>query len=69
MFFLSITPVQIRITLITAIIGKRLLDYGEIHFDTFNKDTSGVLRAKLVFEEDYEIKIDGYNLLITEFVE
>jgi len=52
-----------------TIIGKRLLDYGEIHFDTFNKDTSGILRAKLVFEEDYEIKVDGYNLLITEFVE
>jgi len=52
-----------------TIIGKRLLDYGEIHFDTFNKDTSGVLRAKLVFEEDYEIKVDGYNLLIEEYLE
>jgi hypothetical protein len=51
-----------------TIIGKRLLDYGEIHFDTFNKDTSGILRAKLVFEEDYEIKVDGYNLLIEEYI-
>lgn len=52
-----------------TIIGKRLLDYGEIHFDTFNRDTSGILRAKLVFEEDYEIKVDGYNLLIEEYLD
>jgi hypothetical protein len=54
---------------IENIIGKRLLDYDEMHFDTFNSDTGAVLRAKLVFEEDYEINIDGYNLLIEKHIE
>ncbi len=54
---------------IEDIIGKRLLDYGEMHFDTFNEDTKAVLRATLVFEEDYEINIDGYNLLIEKHIE
>ena len=54
---------------IESIIGKRLLDYGEMHFDTFNDSTGAVLRATLVFEEDYEINIDGYNLLIEKHIE
>jgi hypothetical protein len=49
------------------IIGKRLLDYGEIFFDTFITDKDSVLRVKLIFEEDYEINIDGYNLLIEKY--
>ncbi len=52
-------PIDIEI-----IIGKRLLDYGEMHFDTFNDNTGAILRTTLVFEEDYEINVDGYNLLI-----
>ena len=40
-----------------------------MHFDTFNNGTSAVLRATLVFEEDYEINVDGYNLLIEKFIE
>ncbi len=54
---------------IDTIIGKRLLDYGEIYFDTFNKETSGSLRTKLIFEDDYEIKVDGYNILIEQHIE
>jgi hypothetical protein len=54
---------------IENIIGKRLLDYDEMHFDTFNSDTGAVLRATLVFEENYEINIDGYNLLIKKYIE
>jgi hypothetical protein len=54
---------------IESIIGKRLLDYGEMHFDTFNNSTGAVLRATLVFEEDYEINVDGYNLLIKKHIE
>ena len=54
---------------IENIIGKRLLDYGEMHFDTFNDNTGAVLRATLVFEEDYEINVDGYNLLIEKHIE
>jgi hypothetical protein len=54
---------------IENIIGKRLLDYDEMHFDTFNSDTGAVLRATLVFEENYEINIDGYNLLIEKYTE
>jgi hypothetical protein len=54
---------------IENIIGKRLLDYDEMHFDTFNSDTGAVLRATLVFEENYEINIDGYNLLIEKYIE
>ncbi len=54
---------------IENIIGKRLLDYGEMHFDTFNTDTGAVLRATLVFEEDYEMNVDGYNLLIEKHAE
>jgi hypothetical protein len=54
---------------IENIIGKRLLDYGEMHFDTFNADTGAVLRATLVFEEDYEMNVDGYNLLIKKHAE
>ncbi len=54
---------------IENLIGKRLLDYGEMHFDTFNADTGAVLRATLVFEEEYEMNIDGYNLLIEKYVE
>jgi len=46
------------------IIGKRLLDYGEMNFDAFNNDKKTVLRATLVFEDDYEMNVDGYNLLI-----
>jgi hypothetical protein len=53
---------------IENIIGKRLLDYGEMHFDTFNEDTGAVLRATLIFEEEYEMNVDGYNLLIEKFV-
>jgi hypothetical protein len=53
---------------IENIIGKMLLDYGEMHFDTFNEDTGAVLRATLVFEEEYEMNVDGYNLLIEKFV-
>ena len=49
---------------IETIIGKRLLDYGEMHFDTFNENTGAVLRVTLIFEEDYEINVDGYNLHI-----
>ncbi len=49
---------------IENIIGKRLLDYGEMNYDTFNPDAGAVLRATLVFEEDYEMNVDGYNLLI-----
>ena len=49
---------------IESIIGKRLLGYGEVHFDTFNTDIGSVQKATLIFEEDYEINIDGYNLLI-----
>ena len=54
---------------IENIIGKRLLDYGEMHFDTFNGDTGAVLRVTLVFEEDFEINVDGYNLLIEKHLE
>jgi len=54
---------------IENIIGKRLLDYGEMHFDTFNDNTGAVLRVTLVFEEDYEINVDGYNLLIEKHIE
>jgi hypothetical protein len=54
---------------IATIIGKRLLDYDEMHFDTFNNGTGAVLRATLVFEEDYEINVDGYNLLIEKLIE
>ncbi len=54
---------------IENIIGKRLLDYGEMHFDTFNDGTGAVLRATLVFEEEYEINVDGYNLLIEKHIE
>jgi len=52
-------PVDIK-----EIIGRRLLDYGEIYYDTFNRETSGSLRTKLIFEDDYEIKVDGHNLQI-----
>ena len=31
--------------------------------------TGAVLRATLVFEEDYEINVDGYNLLIEKHIE
>jgi hypothetical protein len=54
---------------IDTIIGKRLLDYDEMHFDTFNNSTGTVLRATLVFEEDYEINVDGYNLLIEKLID
>lgn len=54
---------------IEEIIGRRLLDYGEIYFDTFNSETSGSLRTKLIFEDDYEIKVDGNNLQIEEYME
>lgn len=54
---------------IENIIGKRLLDYGEMHFDTFNTGSNAVLRVTLVFEEDYEINVDGYNLLIEKHIE
>jgi hypothetical protein len=54
---------------IENIIGKRLLDYGEMHFDTFNTGSSAVLRVTLVFEEDYEINVEGYNLLIEKHME
>ena len=54
---------------IDNIIGKRLLDYDEMHFDTFNNSTGTVLRATLVFEEDYEINVDGYNLLIEKLID
>lgn len=54
---------------IDAIIGKRLLDYGEIYFDTFNRETGGSLRTKLIFEDDYEIKVDGFDLLIEQHIE
>ena len=54
---------------IENIIGKRLLDYGEMHFDTFNGDTGAVLRVTLVFEEDFEMNVDGYNLLIEKHLE
>ncbi len=54
---------------IETIIGKRLLDYDEMHFDTFDNGTTGaVLRVTLVFEEDYEINVDGYNLLIEKHI-
>jgi|GEM_PF-3120775 len=53
---------------IEEIIGRRLLDYGEIYYDTFNRETSGSLRTKLIFEEDYEIKVDGHNLQIEAFI-
>ncbi len=52
---------------IENLIGKRLLDYGEMHFDTFNADTGDVLRVTLVFEEGYEMNVDGYNLLIEKY--
>ncbi len=32
-------------------------------------DTGAVLRATLIFEEDYEINVDGYNLLIEKHIE
>ncbi len=51
---------------IDNIIGKRLLDYGEMHFDTFNDGSNTVMRVTLIFEEDYEINVDGYNLQIEE---
>ena len=51
------------------IIGKRLLDYGEMNFDAFNNDKKTVLRATLVFEDDYEMNVDGYNLLIEKHLE
>ena len=54
---------------IEEIIGRRLLDYGEIYFDTFNRETSGSLRTKLIFEDDYEIKVDGNNLKIEAYIE
>lgn len=54
---------------IEEIIGRRLLDYGEIYYDTFNRETSGSLRTKLIFEDDYEIKVDGYNLQIEACIE
>jgi len=54
---------------IGTIIGKRLLDYDEMHFDTFNNGNGAVLRVTLVFEEDYEINVDGYNLLIEKHIE
>ncbi|UTB31707.1 MAG: hypothetical protein NKF70_09250 [Methanobacterium sp. ERen5] len=54
---------------IHEIIGRRLLDYGEIYFDTFNNETSGSLRTKLIFEDDYEIKVDGNNLQIEAYIE
>jgi hypothetical protein len=54
---------------IENIIGKRLLDYDEMHFDTFNSGTGAILRATLIFEEDYEINVEGYNLLIEKHVE
>ena len=54
---------------IENIIGKRLLDYGEMHFDTFNGDSGAVLRVTLVFEENFEMNIDGYNLLIEKHLE
>lgn len=54
---------------IEEIIGRRLLDYGEIYLDTFNQETSGSLRTKLIFEDDYEIKMDGYNLQIEKYIE
>ena len=53
---------------IDNIIGRRLLDYDEMHFDTFNNNTGAVQRITLVFEEDYEINVDGYNLLIEKHV-
>jgi hypothetical protein len=53
---------------IDTIIGRRLLDYDEMHFDTFNNSTDAVLRVTLVFEEDYEINVDGYNLFIEKHV-
>lgn len=49
---------------IDRIIGKRLLDYGEVYFDTFMD--SGPLRATLTFEDEYEINVDGYDLLIVK---
>jgi hypothetical protein len=54
---------------IENIIGKRLLDYVEMHFDTFDGGDGSVLRATLIFEDDYEINVDGYNLLIEKHVE
>ncbi len=54
---------------IENIIGKRLLDYVEMYFDSFNGYDGSVLRATLIFEEDYEINVDGYNLLIEKHVE
>ena len=52
------------------IIGKRLLDYGEMLFDTFNNENLGdILRVTLVFEEDFQINVDGYNLLIEKYTE
>ncbi len=52
------------------IIGKRLLDYGEMLFDTFNNDNIGdVFRVTLVFEEGFQITVDGYNLLIEKYIE
>lgn len=47
---------------IENIIGKRLLDYGEVYMD--NYVDSGPLKATLIFEDDYEISVDGYNILI-----
>ncbi|MDD3985013.1 MAG: hypothetical protein PHY59_03780 [Methanobacterium sp.] len=52
---------------IKSIIGKRLLDYGEIFFDDFNTSTGNMQRITLIFEEDYGINIDGYNLLIEKY--
>jgi len=54
-------------THIEFIIGKRLLDYGEMFFDTFNTSTENMQRITLIFEEDYEINIDGSNLLIEKY--
>ena len=55
---------------INNIIGKRLLDYGEIQFDAFNIDgIRDILRTTLVFEENFEITVEGYNLLIEKYIE
>ena len=54
---------------IEDIIGRRLLDYDEMHFDTFSDDSKTVLRATLVFEDDYEMSVDGYNLSIEKHTE
>lgn len=52
---------------IENIVGKRLLDYGEMYIDSHMD--SGQLRATLIFEEDYEIKVDGYNIMIEKHVD